>query len=180
MALSFNVNGVVSKNDNTLVIDKVGYLVNDKVIEVLNNLHTQHPEYFTRAEWADKTVDRQSKKPSQKEYTTEFDASKYTKSWFLDVDEPVRRDKATYVVVINWIKSGSNNFANYGRGRQVKPWLIREANEQLALNKGNYDKDKKEYIFTTKTSATKFANAMRCISADRQKAQWAKGHRKEG
>ena len=180
MALNFGFNGTVN-NDNQLVIDKVGYMVNDEVIKVLNNLHTKHPEWFTRAEWADKTVDRQSKKPQQRQYTTEFDPSKYTKSWFLDVDEPLKRDKATYVVVINWIKSGSNCFADYGKGRQVKPWLIREANEQLTLYKGNYDKDRHEYLFTTKTSATKFANAMRCISADRQKAQWAKGQkRKEG
>lgn len=180
MAMNFNIGAV--KNDNCLTIGNVGFLVNDKVIEVLNNLHTQHPEYFTRAEWGDRQF-KTDKLPKQREYKGTFDPAKYTKSTFLTVSEVEQRDKRTFVVTINWIKSGMEVWKTDRNGKRViKADLLTIVNNALKDNKGIYDKERKEYIFTARSRAEKFHNSVSVISADRRKAVWAsyKVEKKEG
>lgn len=171
MAMNFGFDGTVN-NDNRLIIGDTGYMVNDEVIKVLNNMFKTHPQYFTRAEWADK----QSKtdKPKQREYKGEFDPSKYTKSTFLTVSEVEQRDKRTFVVTIDWIKSGMECWKNDRNGKRViKADLLTIVNNALSDNKGVYDKERKEYIFTTEARAKKFHDSVSVISADRRKAVWA-------
>lgn len=180
MAMNFGFNGVAVNNDNRLTIGNTGYMVNDEVIKVLNNLFKTHPEYFTKAEWADNN--KPSKKP-QREYKGEFDPSKYTKSTFLTVSEVDQRDKKTFVVTIDWIKSGAEVWKNDRNGKRViKADLLTIVNNALSDNKGIYDKERKEYIFTTETRAKKFHDSVSVISADRRKAVWAsyKVEKKEG
>lgn len=170
MAMNFGFNGAVN-NDNRLVIGNTGYMVNDEVIKVLNNLFKTHPEYFTRAEWADK---QSNKQPKQREYKGEFDPSKYTKSTFLTVSEIEQRDKRTFVVTIDWLKSGAEVWKTDRNGKRViKSDLLTIVNNALSDNKGIYDKERKEYIFTTENRAKKFHDSTAVISADRRKAVWA-------
>lgn len=179
MAMNFGFDGTVN-NDNRLVIGNTGYMVNDEVIKVLNNLFKTHPQYFSRAEWADNN--KPSKKP-QREYKGEFDPSKYTKSTFLTVSEIDQRDKRTFVVTIDWIKSGAEVWKTDRNGKRViKADLLTIVNNALSDNKGTYDKDRKEYIFTAKSRAEKFHDSVSVISADRRKAVWAsyKVEKKEG
>ncbi len=139
-----------------------------------------HPEYFTKAEWADNN--KPSKKP-QREYKGEFDPSKYTKSTFLSVSEIDQRDKRTFVVTIDWIKSGMEVWKTDRNGKRViKADLLTIVNNALSDNKGIYDKERKEYIFTTENRAKKFHDSVSVISADRRKAVWAsyKVEKKEG
>ena len=172
MAMNFGFNGAAVNNDNQLTIGKVGYMVNDEVIKCLNNLLKTHPEYFTRAEWADKNPSQD--KPKQREYRGEFDPTKYTKSTFLVTSEVEMRDKKTYVVTIDWIKSGSEVWKTDRNGKRViKTDLLTIVNETLGDNKGIYDKDRKEYIFTTEARAKKFHDSVSVISADRRKKVWA-------
>lgn len=178
MAMSFGFDGTVN-NDNRLIIGNTGYMVNDKVIEVLNNLFKTNPQYFTRAEWADKQPN-QSKPQRQREFKGDFDPSKYTKSTFLTVSEIEQRDKRTFVVTIDWIKSGSEVWKTDRNGKRViKSDLLTIVNDALSDNKGVYDKERKEYIFTTQARAKKFHDSVSVISADRRKAVWASYNKKK-
>ena len=182
MAMNFNINGAVN-NDNRLTIGNVGFMVNDEVIKVLNNIQSSHTEYFTRAEWADKQSKTDKQPKRQREYKGEFDPSKYTKSTFLTVSEIDQRDKRTFVVTIDWIKSGMEVWKTDRNGKRViKADLLTIVNNALSDNKGIYDKERKEYIFTTETRAKKFHDSVSVISADRRKAVWAsyKVEKKEG
>ena len=170
--MAMNFGGATVNNDNRLIVNGKGFMVNDEVIKVLNNLLKTHSEYFTRADWADKPVVQD--KPKQKEYKGEFDPTKYTKSTFLVTSEVEMRDKKTYVVTVDWIKSGSEVWKTDRNGKRViKADLLTIVNDALSDNKGIYDKDRKEYIFTTEARAKKFHDSVSVISADRRKKVWA-------
>ena len=157
------------KNDNKIMIGNTGYMVNDKVIDMFNSLYEKHPEYFTRAEYLDKApVKKDDDKPSKP-----FNPDTYTKSTFLPVSEVEQRDKRTFVVTIDWLKDSTCWKTNKWGKRVIKSDLLTIVNEALKKAEGTYDKERKEYIFTTQYRAKKFYNLVQCISADRRKAVWA-------
>lgn len=169
--MAMNFGGATVNNDNRLIVNGKGFYVNDEIIKALNGLYKTHPEYFTKADFSDSKAD--NKKP-QREYKGEFDPAKYTKSTFLTVSEIDQRDKRTFVVTIDWIKSGMEVWKTDRNGKRViKADLLTIVNDALSDNKGIYDKDRKEYIFTTETRAKKFHDSVSVISADRRKKVWA-------
>ena len=179
--MAMNFGGATVNNDNRLTVNGKGFYVNDEVIKTLNNLYKGHPEYFTKAEFTESN--KTQSKPQQREYKGTFDPSKYTKSTFLTVSEVEQRDKRTFVVSIDWIKSGMEVWKTDRNGKRViKADLLTIVNNALSDNKGIYDKERKEYIFTTETRAKKFHDSVSVISADRRKAVWAsyKVEKKEG